>query len=142
VIERWTRLFNGNVLIHRFLKGECHSQSELDKVLETIDIWRNRLSDISWFMRCLNASIARQANEEAQCPGRFRKGRFKSQALLNEQALLSCMVYVDLNPIRAGITESLDNSEFTSIEQRLKQFLVDAETVSAQQALNFKLNRA
>ena len=93
-------------------------------------------------MRCLNASIARQANEEAQCPGRFREGRFKSQALLNEQALLSCMVYVDLNPIRAGIAESLDNSEFTSIEQRLKQFLVDAETVSAQQALNFKLNRA
>ena len=48
------------------------------------------------------------------------KGRFKSQALLNEQALLSCMAYVDLNPIRAGISESLDSSEFTSIKQRIK----------------------
>ncbi len=50
----------------------------------------------------------------------MNKGRFKSQALLNEQALLSCMAYVDLNPIRAGISESLDSSEFTSIKQRIK----------------------
>ncbi len=71
VIERWTQLFNGNVLIHRFLKNECKIQSELDKVQETIAIWRERLSDISWFMRCLNETIARKANQEDSCTGRF-----------------------------------------------------------------------
>jgi len=120
VIQRWLMLFGGNVLISRFVKGECHSQGEIDKVNETIALWRSRLSDISWFMRCLNESIAHMANKEDQCSGRFWEGRFKSQALLNEQAVLSCMVYVDLNPVRAGVSGSLDDSEFTSIEQRIK----------------------
>ena len=71
VIERWTRLFNGDVLIQRFLKGDCHSQGELDKVREIVALWRERLSDISWFMRCLNEHIAHMANKEDKCTGRF-----------------------------------------------------------------------
>lgn len=121
VIERWTQLFNGNVLVARYLKGECKTTAEIDKIGEIASLWRERLSDLSWFMRCLNESIARKANEEDNCTGRFWEGRFKSQALLNEQALLSCMAYVDLNPIRADMADSLDKSEFTSIEQRIKE---------------------
>jgi len=71
VIERWLKLFNGNVLIQRFLKGESKSQSEQDKVKEIVEQWRERLSDISWFMRCLNESIAQMANKEDNCTGRF-----------------------------------------------------------------------
>ena len=53
VIDRWMRLYNGNVLINRYLKGECHSSGELAKVKEIVSQWRSRLSDISWFMRSL-----------------------------------------------------------------------------------------
>ena len=32
------------------------------------------------------------------------------------------MVYVDLNPIRAGLSETLESSDFTSIQERLRLF--------------------
>ena len=122
VIDKWYQLFNGHVLVDRYLAGDALSQAHWLRVEEFAQCWRERLYDISWFMKCLNEHISRQANKEDHCTGKFWEGRFKSQALLDETALLSCMAYVDLNPIRAGIASSLEESHFTSIKERIKQF--------------------
>jgi len=121
VIERWMRLFSGNALVGRYASGEKQTDAEVSKVFEFVEVWRERLMDISWFMRVLNESIARLANEEDECRGRFWEGRFKSQALLDEAAVLACMAYVDLNPIRAGVCELPEDSDHTSIQQRLEE---------------------
>ena len=122
VIERWTSLFSGNSLVSRYTAGNEMTKAELSVVYEFAEQWRLRLKDISWFMRVLNESIARMANEEDDCKGRFWEGRFKSQALLDEAAVLACMAYVDLNPIRAGIDSLPENSDYTSIQQRIQAF--------------------
>jgi len=86
---------------------------------------------VSWLMRTVNERIARQANAEDNCTGRFwgrflllqnrhtihpvYKGRFKSQALLDEAASAACMVYVDPNPVRAGMAKTPEASDHTSI---------------------------
>lgn len=82
---------------------------------------RERLGSLSWFMRCINYTIACRANHEDQCRGHFWEGRFKSIALLDEPAVLACMAYVDLNPVRAKITDHFHESEYTSIKRRLMQ---------------------
>lgn len=71
-------------------------------------------------MKCLNTDIARSANREDYCTGRFFEGRFKCQALLAEAALLRCMAYVDLNPVRAGMARTAEASTHTSFAHRVK----------------------
>ncbi len=121
VIDRWLTLYKGPDLVRRYMQGELLHQAEMNKVLETAQTWRDRLSDFSWFMACLNEVIARKANAEDACKGRFWEGRFKSKALLDETALLSTMAYVDLNPVRAGMARNLKDSSFTSIQDRIRE---------------------
>ncbi|MEB8434298.1 hypothetical protein OO007_18820 [Cocleimonas sp. KMM 6892] len=123
IIERWNELFSLPVIISRFLKGECTTPAELKVVDEIIETWRIRLHDISWFMRLLNEHIARESNKEDNVTGRFWEGRFKSQALLDEQALITCMAYVDLNPIRANMARTPEASDFTSIQERIQKVM-------------------
>ncbi|HDH08354.1 MAG TPA: transposase [Gammaproteobacteria bacterium] len=120
VIEHWSRLFSLPVLVSRYQNGQCHSAAERDAVRQLVATWRQRLHDISWYMRCLNEPLARRANVEDHCSGRFWEGRFRSQALLDEAGLLTCMAYVDLNPIRAGINPTPESSDFTSIQARIQ----------------------
>jgi len=120
VVVQWTRLFGTPTLIERWLNGKA-SEAELEKAETIIERWRARLYDISWFMRCCNEFLARKANAEDNCTGRFWEGRFKSQALLDEAGLLTAMAYVDLNPLRAGIAPTPAESEFTSIYQRIRE---------------------
>jgi len=120
VLMAWQSLYSLPLLCDRYLKGEISTEAELKKVKEYAVEYRSRLMSVSWYMKAINEYVARMANTEDKCTGHFWESRFKSQALLDERALLTCMCYVDLNPVRAAMAKDLKGSEFTSIKERIE----------------------
>ncbi len=108
------------------------NEKELDSIRnskETLKEIRSRLSDVSWWVRLMDQRIARRCNDEDKEKGRFFEDRFKAIPLLDEQAILACSAYIDLNLIRAAIAETVELSDHTSGQLRAK-------------ALKAKTNRA
>ena len=127
VAARWVRLFPPREDSDAALRSKIQG---LVANTERLQLIRSRLSNLSWLMRCLAEPIARRANRDDGCTGRFWEGRFKAQRLCDERALLAAMAYVDLNPVRAGIAQGLQDSAHTSVVTRMQR------ASGADQALN------
>ena len=120
VARRWLRLFP----VRRSDDGSIvePNENEISTIVNDPAVLaerRRRLSDISWWMRCLDEPIARRANREDECTGHFWEGRFTAQVLLDEASVLACASYVDLNPIRAALAQTPEQSQYTGAKDRL-----------------------
>jgi hypothetical protein len=99
------------------------SRRRLKKMLadrETIRQYRRRLSSISWFMSYLKQPLAQLANQQDGVTGCFWEGRFHSEKVDSLKQLLAAMVYIDLNPIRAGQAQTPEQSRYTGAFERMK----------------------
>jgi len=121
VAERWLKAFPGNLEVPKFKHLRPAKLQAIVKDKQLLASYRQRLGSISWLMKQINEPIAKRSNKEDSVTGHFWESRFSSQSLLDETAMLTCMTYVDLNPIRAGISKTLENSEHTSIKQRINK---------------------
>lgn len=126
-------------------QDEPYSREPTESELNTIRLnpslisrIRSRLSDISWWMRLLCQNIAQRANrEEGEGLGKFWQSRFKAVRILDEESLLACAAYVDLNPIRAATALTLETSEHTSVKRRIQAFQEQRISPNDQEAETF-----
>ncbi len=117
---RWLRVFPGRRMEEHLAEPTKEAVQSLVSQRKRMKEIRKRMSDISWFMRSVAEPIARMANKQDDCTGRFWEGRFKAQRILDEASLLTCAMYVDLNPIRAAIAETVEGYVHTSAFDRLE----------------------
>lgn len=120
VALRWLRVFPGQRMEEHLADPTDTEVEMLANNAQRIAEIRTRMSNISWFMRSLCEPIARLANRQDDCTGRFWEGRFKAQRLTDEAALLACSMYVDLNPVRAAMAQTPAQSVHTSAYDRIK----------------------
>jgi REP element-mobilizing transposase RayT len=120
VVRRWLAVYPPRTLdlddpklVRLWVK---HLVQDADKVAQ----YRQRLGDLGWFMKALKEPLARLANKEDDCKGTFWESRYKSIAILDEEALLATCAYIDLNPVAAGIAATPETSRHTSVRQRVE----------------------
>ena len=119
VARRWGRLFPPRDGTRRALAVTDQWIQEKLKDAAWLARTRQRLQSLSWLMKCLKEPLARMANRQDQTRGAFFEGRFKSVAILDEESLLATCAYIDLNPVAAGIAPTPEESDHTSIKERV-----------------------
>lgn len=134
VFERWEKLCPSNAYIYSKLSIED------PRFIKKLDEWRDKFINLSFFVKHLNEHIAKMANQEDNCKGHFWETRYFSQPLYEELDVLSAMVYVDLNPLRAGIAKKPEDSINASIYERIKHLTLHANEKYSQNLIN-KANR-
>ena len=125
LVKSWT---DRDVLIraqrafpHRFKKMGIHgppTEEQMKTLLvnhRLIKEMRSRLSDISWMIRLLKQRFAAEMNREMETTGHFWDGRFKMVEITSEAHLITTMIYIALNQIKAGQASSFDTSVWTSV---------------------------
>jgi REP element-mobilizing transposase RayT len=120
VALRWLRVFPGRRIDEQLAEPTTNDVETLAHNAQRIQEIRTRLTNPSWFMKALCEPIARLANKQDEATGHFWEGRFKALAITDEAGLLACSMYVDLNPIRAAMAQTPEESVHTSAYDRIK----------------------
>src|SRR5271157_1456914 len=128
VVRRWGRLFPPRDKARQVAPVSDEWVQARLKDARWVATARDRLQSLSWFMKCLKEPLSRMANRDENVRGAFFEGRFKSVAVLDEEALLAVCAYIDLNPVAAGIAEVPETSEHTSIKERVEHVAAQGRT--------------
>ena len=81
---------------------------------------RSEIKELSHFMRILLGRYARYFNERHGRVGHLFQERFKSKPVEDDAHLVECVLYIHLNPDKAGI-DSFNNYEWSSYKEHLGQ---------------------
>ncbi len=93
-------------------------------ILSNAEIYKlkEKLGDISEYMKLLKQKFALWYNKQNNRKGHFWSDRFKSVLIENGESLLNCLAYIDLNSVRADITTYPEDYKWSSISYRIKNY--------------------
>jgi hypothetical protein len=128
IAERWLRLTPKRDRQGNPIDPTEDQITSLSNDAESIAELRVRLSDVSWWMRYFSHHMACRANKEDSLKGHFWEARFGSELLVDNASLLACMIYVDLNPVRAKMATTPEESDYTGAKDRIDDLRISLGT--------------
>jgi REP element-mobilizing transposase RayT len=141
VAQRWLMLTPTKDAAGNIIEPSAKQVQAITDDPELVEKLRLQLSDISWLMRSYSQHIAFRANREDRELGHFWQDRYKAFVLVDQAAILRCMMYVDLNLIRAGLANSIQDSDYTGAKDRLDDLRIHVATNDENQiTLQFSSN--
>jgi len=81
---------------------------------------REKLSNLSEFVREIKVGFARYYNRRHNRRGYFWGDRFKSVIVDKGETLVNCLAYIDLNPLRAGLVDRPEDYRWNSLGYHLQ----------------------
>lgn len=100
------------------------SDASIEQLLKNPDklvLARKCLGSLSWFMARIKEPFSRLCNQDSGRTGAVWGERFGARRLLDENAVLTCMLYVDLNQVKAGMVNDIHSSQHSAISVRLSE---------------------
>jgi len=134
VADRWLAVFPPRTNVQAAVDQQAIVNLHREILLQTPEKLlhaRQTLGSLSMFMKHLKQPVAYKANKEDRCSGHFFEGRFYSGALLNENAIIATMAYVDLNPVRAKLVQHIDEYKAASGYKRSRVAINTPERLDA-----------
>ena len=102
------------------------TDEHIDKALDLaritpgrVEELRERLMSISHFMKEFKQDLSQKINRLDDEVGTVWAGRFKSHRVTDEAQLLTTLAYIDLNPFAAGVSNTPEDADHTSLTARL-----------------------
>jgi len=143
ILEHYSRIYFIKIIgfcvmsnhVHLVLKvepGHCFDDNEVKRRVEkylnkrtdilgapVVDEYRKKLEDISEFMRSVKQTFSRWFNKIHNRTGYLWGDRFKSVWIESGESLMTCLAYVELNPLRAGLVQRPEDYRWSSFGYRL-----------------------
>lgn len=144
IVERYfsVSLAQGYKEVKKWYNGKRLTKKQYNKALSDIEMFRERLISISWFMQKLKQPFAKEANREENMQGSsFWDGRFYSRGIYSDAEMIMCMIYIALNKLRAKMAKYPENDQHTALYERLYQQLTDSKTLVELGLPEFKRDR-
>ena len=91
---------------------------KLDKKVD-VERFRQKCEMLSEFIKEIKQRFARYYNKKHDRRGYFWGERFKSVLLEDGPAVLNCLAYIDLNPVRAGLVKRPEEYRWCSISYHM-----------------------
>ena len=88
--------------------GPAAAEAELDRL-------RARMHDLSQFVKTFKEEFGRLFRRRRPYPGTLWEGRFKSTLIGEAEYLRRCAAYVELNPVRAGLSSRAEGYAWNTV---------------------------